>query len=157
MQSSNFSPMDINQFEHESENYWAKAIDLCSYKKLEINDQFVSGYISYQFNKYPTELFENALESSNFSLEELRKEICPNFTVYPNPIKDQIFLRNTGNPNLIQELKLYSTTGQLLLNADPKQIQYGRITLPYLEEKLVILELKCGEEKLYQKLIVLSD
>jgi len=150
------STIDINQFEFENDLFWVSDTNSCWFKKLNIERNFVTGPISDKFDRYPLELFERDLVECSFSVEDLQKYLCPDFKVFPNPVKNNIFLSNTDNSRLIDELKIYSTTGELLLVANSNQILNRNIPLPNLDERLVILEITCGEERILQKLIILQ-
>ena len=148
--------IDITQFEHESENYWVSDVNLCLYSRLTIDGEFVRGRVSKEFDSYPLESFENDLVDCSFSIKAFQEYLCPDFTIYPNPVKNNLFLKSTDDSRLIDELKIYSTSGQLLFEADPNQILDRNISLSNFDENLVILEIKCGEEKIVQKIVIVQ-
>lgn len=152
--NSNYTTMDISQFNLFDENNFSKAMNLCEYKKLEVKADFVDGYINKSFDKYPLDQFEKDLFNCSFSIETLRNSLCSNYEAYPNPLKNTLFLRKTGSSELIDGLKIYSTSGKLLYVGQKNELFRRTFNLPNFEERLVILELKCGEERFFQKLVI---
>lgn len=152
----NHSPIDVDQFEHESDNYWVSGFHQCFSAKLIIDGNFVKGRVSKEFDRYPLESFEKDLVDCTFSDQAFQKHLCPDFMVYPNPVKNNLFLSSTDDSRFIDELKIYNTAGQLLFDADPNQILDKDISLPNFDESLVVLEIKCGEERIFQKLVIMQ-
>lgn len=148
------STIDINQFEMNNENNWSLLTHLCFYKKLSIQGDFVKGCISKEFNRYPLEFFEQDLVDCSFSVDRLKTVLCPNFKIGPNPVRNTLFLTDPSQRQLIDALNIYSTSGSLLLSADSNEILNGSIEIPNFGQSLIILEITCGEENFFQKIVI---
>ena len=143
----------------EGDQYWSFGLHLCFFTDLKINQGIVSGLISEdeRIFEYPLDQFESRLAACNFTNENLNGYKCSvdDFVVYPNPSSgDLIEIRNKYRYTAIDEIVVYGLDGKVQnifeYEADPEQ----RIKLTIENSGLYILEIICGGEKYYRKIVV---
>ena len=154
---NNALSFDIEGFEKRSPSYWVSSLHLCGYIPLRIEGDWIYGNITREVFRYPISIFEEALTNCSFSNEALKEEVCASFSVAPNPIQTSMQLENIDDLDIIDQLNIYSLSGQLLYKANQEQIQDNFFNLPLIEEGVVLIEVQCGSRRQVQKVLVTNQ
>lgn len=152
---------DITDPDEEGDRYWSFGMVLCSTVTLGIENDVVRGRISEKdlIFEYPLELFESKLENCEYSNEELNKIRCSigEYTVFPNPSNgEKIRFRNNNTfiGSGIREINVYTIDGRLKNHLEFREAPFQQIDLTIDDSGIYVLEVLCGEEKHYKKVIV---
>jgi len=140
------------------ENYWEVAPFSCFMVLLNVKNDIVSGRISDKLYEYPLGLFEQHLETCDYSIEELNMFRCHQlpFKVYPNPSADGII--NIGNEyyyTAIKRIRIYDISGRLLYDQSFILDPFQHASFDLKNAGLYIVEFQCEGSTLYEKVIII--
>ena len=152
LNNTGFNVINIEAVPSVNENYWRHSPMQCFFTVLDIADEQVKGFISQKFSHYPLEKFEERLTGCNFTTEEIEEIYCPEFRLSPNPMKGEyLYVNSATDASLIKSMRIFSLSGELIF--EQKDVAFTRnIRIPSIHEKLIIVEVICGEERIIQKL-----
>ncbi|MDF1699048.1 MAG: T9SS type A sorting domain-containing protein [Saprospiraceae bacterium] len=149
----NNNVIDLNTIPVSSDTYWRHAPFLCGITVFNEVDDLIVGPISDDIRSYPKDIFDRDAENCQFKPSELGEKFCPTITIYPNPIIDNyIYFEDIGT-NLINNVTIFTTNGQLVVQHEGP-LEELELRLPEIDENLIIMEYYCGTTKHIEKLYV---
>lgn len=152
---SNTNLIDLSTIPPANENYWRHSTNSCETIVLDIVDDRVEGFISKEFSYYPSDLFDEKIKGCNLTGEDIAEGSCADFFLYPNPIIGQeIFIEDRTIVSALESIRIFTPDGKLIFEEKKGEIA-RTIELPFIKEKLVIVEVICGEERIIQKMVVM--
>lgn len=133
-------------------NFWRHSPNLCSINILDTKEDKVEGYINNEFTSYPIGLFEEKLFNCDFSFEDIEDCFCPNISLYPNPVTSgALYISDRSTLSVIKSIRIFTPNGKLILDLSRDEIS-STIELPIIHEKLILVEITCGKERIIEKI-----
>lgn len=139
------------------EDYWEIAPFSCFMALLNVKNGIVSGRIIPQVFEYPLDVFEQHIETCNYSIEDLNISRCNQlpFKIFPNPSSDGTFhIANEYRYTSIKRIRIFDVSGRIIYDQtlEPDTFQKASFHLPH--SGLYILEFQCQEAAFFEKVIV---
>ena len=143
--------INLDQVPASGSNYWRHAPSYCNLTLLRVEGNRIMGDISDDFSNYPASRFDEKIRGCSLSVQDIEETYCPEFQLASNPYSgDYLRIFDNGSVPALKSLRIFTLSGQLVFELDQDEIS-EYILLPFIQEKLLIVEVMCGEERIVQK------
>jgi hypothetical protein len=96
--------------------------------------------------------FDGCGSTNQFTVNSLTEENPQGIKIYPNPASTEIYIDLTGSNEQIENLRIVSINGQLLIQSGKADL----INVSALSEGVYILQIElAGEEQISKKVLIL--